>query len=81
MRLPYRTGVGAAVKRLMPRSLLGRSLLIILLPLILLQAVAFTIFYGSYLDIVSRRLAFAIAGEVAQTIELMHRFPGGENRD
>jgi two-component system osmolarity sensor histidine kinase EnvZ len=81
MRLPYRTGVGAAVKRLMPRSLLGRSLLIILLPLVLLQAVAFTIFYGSYLDIVSRRLAFAIAGEVAQTIELMHRFPGGENRD
>ena len=68
-------------KRLLPRSLLGRSLLIILLPLILLQAVAFTVFYGSYLDVTSRRLAFAIAGEVAQTIELMHRFPGRENRD
>src|ERR1700712_3634706 len=73
--------IGTALKRLMPRSLLGRSLLIILLPLVLLQAVAFTIFYGSYLDIVSRRLAFAVAGEVAQTIELMHRFPGTENRD
>ena len=69
------------VKRLLPRSLLGRSLLIILLPLVLLQAVAFTIFYGSYLDIVSRRLSFAIAGEVAQTIELLGRFPGTENRD
>jgi two-component system osmolarity sensor histidine kinase EnvZ len=69
------------LKRLLPRSLLGRSLLIILLPLILLQAVAFTVFYGSYLDVTSRRLAFAIAGEVAQAIELMHRFPGRENRD
>ncbi len=69
------------VKRMLPRSLLGRSLLIILLPLVLLQAVAFTVFYGSYLDVTSRRLAFAIAGEVAQTIELMHRFPGDENRD
>ncbi len=68
-------------KRVLPRSLLGRSLLIILLPLIILQAVAFTVFYGSYLDVTSRRLAFAIAGEVAQTIELMHRFPGEENRD
>ena len=74
-------GFAAGVKRLMPSSLLGRSLLIILLPLVLLQAVAFTIFYGSYLDLVSRRLAFAIAGEVAQTIELLHRFPGAENRD
>ncbi len=76
-----RPGIETSIKRMMPRSLLGRSLLIILLPLVLLQAVAFTIFYGSYLDIVSRRLAFAIAGEVSQTIELMHRFPGTENRD
>ena len=81
MRLSYRTGLGASIKRMMPRSLLGRSLLIILLPLVLLQAVAFTIFYGTYLDLVSRRLAFAIAGEISQTIELMHRFPGTENRD
>jgi two-component system osmolarity sensor histidine kinase EnvZ len=69
------------VKKVLPRSLLGRSLLIILLPLVILQVVAFTIFYGSYLDVTSRRLAFAIAGEVAQAIELMHRFPGDDNRD
>ncbi len=69
------------IKRVLPRSLLGRSLLIILLPLVILQGVAFTIFYGSYLDVTSRRLAFAIAGEVSQAIELMHRFPGDENRD
>ena len=46
-----------------------------LLPLIVLQAVAFTFFYGSHLDIISRRLSGSIAGEVAQTIELLDRFP------
>ncbi len=69
-----------SVKRFLPRSLLGRSLLIILLPLVILQAVAFTVFYGSYLDVVSRRLAFAIAGEVAQTISLMRRLPSPDDR-
>ena len=49
---------GAGVmKRFLPRSLLGRSLLMILLPLVLLQAVALQIFYGSHLDLVSRRLS------------------------
>ncbi len=67
--------VTAPIKTLLPRGLLGRSLLIVLVPLILLQAVAFTFFYGSHLDIVSRRLSGSIAGEVAQTIELLQRFP------
>lgn len=69
------------IKRILPRSLLGRSLLIILLPLVILQVIAFTIFYGSYLDVTSRRLSFAIAGEISQTISLLHRFPGTDNRD
>ena len=67
------------IKQLLPRGLLGRSLLIVLVPLILLQAVAFTFFYGSHLDLVSRRLSGAIAGEVAQTIELLHRFPDDQD--
>jgi len=65
----------APIKTLLPRGLLGRSLLIVLVPLVILQAVAFTFFYGSHLDIVSRRLSSSIAGEVAQTIELLDRFP------
>ena len=60
----------------LPRSLLGRSLLMILLPLVLLQAVALQIFYGSHLDIVSRRLGGAVAGELAYTLELMRPLPG-----
>ncbi len=53
---------------MLPRSLLGRSLLIILIPLVLSQLVALGIFYGSHLDLISRRLAFAVAGEIGQTV-------------
>ena len=63
------------VKRILPRSLLGRSLLIILIPLVIVQAVALQIFYGSHLDIVSRRFAGAVAGEITTNITLLNRMP------
>ncbi len=66
------------LKRFVPRGLLGRSLLIVLVPLVALQAVAFTFFYGNHLEVVSRRLTGAIAGEVALTIDLLARYPGDE---
>lgn len=60
---------GWRLRRFLPRSLLGRSLLIILVPLVLLQIVALRVFYGSHLDVVSRRLTGAVAGEVAFVLE------------
>src|SRR5579862_4268042 len=69
------------IKRFMPKSLLGRSLLMILLPLVALQAVTFQIFYGSHLDIISRRLSSAIVGEIALTAQLMDRYPGAADHD
>jgi two-component system osmolarity sensor histidine kinase EnvZ len=66
-------------RRITPRSMLGRNLLIILVPLIALQAVALQIFYGSHLDVVSRRLSGGIAGEIAFMLELMQRSPGQQN--
>ncbi len=59
------------VRKILPRSLLGRSLLIILIPLLVVQAVALLIFYGSHLNLISRRLSGAVAGEIAQTIRLL----------
>ena len=69
------------LKRFVPKSLLGRSLLMILAPLVALQAVTFQIFYGSHLDVVSRRLSSAIAGEIAVTTELMNRFPDQQDHE
>ncbi len=63
------------LRQVLPRSLLGRSLLIVLVPLVLLQAVALQIFYGSHLDELSRRLATSVAGEVAFMIDEIDRAP------
>ena len=68
-----------SIRRFMPRSLLGRGLLMILVPLVLLQLITLQVFYGSHLDIVSRRLASSVAGEIAGIVHLMQRFPGSDN--
>jgi two-component system osmolarity sensor histidine kinase EnvZ len=75
MRVPL-PPQSAVVKRLMPRSLLARTLLIMMVPLVVVQAVALQIFYGSHLDIVSRRLSAGVAGEIATCIDLMELLPG-----
>jgi two-component system osmolarity sensor histidine kinase EnvZ len=62
-------------RKILPRGLFGRSLLTVLIPLILLQVVAFDIFYGSHLHELSRRLAEAVAGEVAFEIDAIDREP------
>ncbi len=70
--------MGAFIKRFLPRSLLGRSLLIIVAPLVLLQMISGTIFYQSHWDKVSLRLARGLAGDVASVISLMRRYPDGQ---
>ncbi len=71
----------ASLRRVLPRTLLGRSLLIILVPLVLVQGVTLFIFYGSHLDLISRRLATAVAGEVSLTTELLARDGSDEARE
>jgi two-component system osmolarity sensor histidine kinase EnvZ len=73
-------GLDRFFRAFVPRGLLGRSLLIILLPMLILQGVALQVFYGSHLDVISRRLAGALAGEIGFVIELIQRDPSAENR-
>ncbi len=75
-----RTDAPAAVRRswlrrAMPRSLLARSLLIIVIPLVLLQVVTTVIFYERHWDTVTRRLAGSVAGDVAMMIDMLRAFP------
>lgn len=63
-----------------PRGLLGRALLIILLPLVILQAIALQLFYGNHLDVISRRLAAGVAGDVGMIGELITRDASAENQ-
>jgi len=66
------------LKRMLPRSLLGRSLLIIVTPLILLQVVSTWVFYDSHWETVTRRLSGSIAGDIAAVIKLMEAASGPE---
>ncbi|HJO97645.1 MAG: ATP-binding protein [Rhodospirillales bacterium] len=65
----------SVIKRFLPRSLLGRSLMIIVTPLVLLQVVSGFIFYESHWDKVTLRLARNLAGDIAGTITLLRQNP------
>lgn len=71
-----RRALDRPLRRILPRTLLGRSLLIILVPLLATEGVALQLFYGSHLSIVSRRLSSAVAGELRETLDLLERYPG-----
>jgi two-component system osmolarity sensor histidine kinase EnvZ len=59
------------IKALLPRTMFGRSLLIVITPLVLLQAIAAWIFYDRHWTAVSWRLASGVAGEVALVIDTL----------
>lgn len=69
------------IKNALPKSLLGRALLIIVTPLILLQVVSGLIFYETHWDKVSYRLARSVAGDVAAILQLVTDDPSEEGRD
>ncbi len=56
-------------KRLLPRSLFGRWLLLLVGPVVVLQALLTYIFYERHWDTVTRRLALGLAGEIAVAID------------
>jgi len=70
----------AMIKRIFPRSLLGRSLLIIVTPLIVVQAISTWIFYERHWDSVTRWLARSLVGEINTIIHHMRDFPEPKNR-
>jgi len=68
------------LKRLLPRTLLGRSLIIILAPLVLLQVISTWVFYDRHYDTTTRRLSQGVAGDIATVIQMMLRNPGSVER-
>jgi len=72
LQIPY-TGY---LKKIMPRTLFARSLLIVVLPTLILQVLATYLFYERHWDKVARRLALGVSGEISSIISLTDRFPG-----
>src|SRR5579872_2735619 len=59
------------IKRMLPQTMFGRSLLLIVLPLVLVQIIATWVFYARHWETVSRRLSSAVAGDVALIIGII----------
>ncbi|MBV8088541.1 MAG: two-component sensor histidine kinase [Alphaproteobacteria bacterium] len=62
-------GARSWIKLLLPRTMFGRSLLIVVAPLVLVQAIATWVFYDRHWAAVSWRLAAGVVGDIALVIE------------
>jgi len=66
--------------RLVPSSLLGRALLIIVTPLVVVQIVSAYVFFERHWGDVGRRLALGVAGDIAFLIAALEELPEGDAR-
>jgi two-component system, OmpR family, osmolarity sensor histidine kinase EnvZ len=67
-------------KRMLPRSLFGRTLLIIVVPTLITLAAATFVFFDRHWYTVTIRLTYAVAGDVAVVIDLMHKSSNAESK-
>ena len=57
--------IGGFLRQISPRTLMGRAIVIIVAPMVLLLMIATTFFYERHWDSVTRRLALGVAGDIA----------------
>ena len=69
------------LKRLLPKTLFGRSLVILATPLVLLQIVLAYVFYDSHWETVTRRLALGLAGDISMVIQSLRDAPDAAARE
>ena len=69
-----------SLKRFLPRGLFGRSLIIIVAPIVLLQAIIAYVFFERDLDTTTRRLARDVAADIAMLVALEDNH-GGVDRE
>jgi two-component system osmolarity sensor histidine kinase EnvZ len=70
-----------AIKRTLPRGLLGRALLIIIIPLVVLQVVSGIVFYDRHWANVSRHRANVLSGDIAMLMELLRDIEPGSRQN
>lgn len=66
------------LKRLLPRALFGRALIIILAPIVLLQAIIAYVFFERDLDTTTRRLARDVAADIALLVAVEDTYSGAD---
>ena len=67
-------------KRVFPRGLFGRSLIIVVAPMVVLQGFVTYAFFVRHYDIVTRHLAHNVAGDIAFLTDIERTYPPGPTR-
>src|ERR1051325_1653829 len=70
-----------ALKRLMPRGLFGRSLIIIVTPVVILQGIVTYIFFERHYAVMLGRMGRGAAADVVFLTNLEERYPPGAERN
>lgn len=74
------TRIRRMIKRMLPRTLFGRSLIIAITPIIVLQIIATYVFYERHWDTVADRMAKSLGGEIGMVIEALQATPDEADR-
>lgn len=70
---------GGIIKKFLPRSLFGRSLMILVIPILLVQVIATYIFFVRHWEKISSRMAYAVSGEIALIADVISADSSDEN--
>lgn len=63
------------IKKILPNSLFGRSLIIVVAPMVLLQSVLTFVFLERHWELVTQRMSEAVAREMAAVVALVEAYP------
>jgi two-component system, OmpR family, osmolarity sensor histidine kinase EnvZ len=69
------------LKRFLPHGLFGRSLLIVVLPMMILQGIVTYFFFVRHQDLMTQQMAKGTAADVAYLIDIVNHNPPGQARD
>ena len=70
-----------AIKKFTPKSLLGRSLVIVFVPIASLVIITCLVFYQTSWDIISKRLSQSVVGDIGAVIDLIDEKKINEAKD
>ncbi|MDP2619060.1 MAG: ATP-binding protein [Hyphomicrobiales bacterium] len=68
-------GLRVSLKEALPKGLYGRSLMIFITPMVVLQGVVAFVFMERHWDLVTQRLSEAVARNIAAIIEIYEEYP------
>lgn len=67
-----------SLKRVLPKSLFGRAILIIILPVAIMQMAVAYFFFNAHWDTVTASLSDSVAADISVAVELYKQNPGAE---